>query len=470
MTVPPERTPVPAAEPPTPEPAGSGRLGLLYGAHFLIDGLQAAMLLVLVFVARDLGLTGIQVGWVAASNFLLGALLSAPASLAARALGARRLVLIALHLCGLCCAAAALTTGFGVLLLVYLGAGVGVGVFHPVAFSLVAEAVGPRGTSRAMGRFTAVGDVGRLTAVAAATAMVSLVPWQAVVAWLGVPVALAGLALALRERKGKTALGSSAGTRCPARAAFAVADRGFWLLCGIGFLDALANSSLSVLLPFLLFAKGQGQLPLGILMPLFFVACLPGRVVIGWLGDLRGRAGSLAACQAAVGLAIAGLCASGELVWVGASVVLLGLFTRASLPLILSLTAERLPREAAGFGFAVNQMVLGVAATLSPLLLGGVSELAGTAAAFGWAGGLCVLNAGLVLAVRKLLRPGPLPAAHPVGKAEVRAFRWNPRAGASVFSAGHVSLGRGPGRPGPAAAGHGTAVAVTPIAPEGVSP
>jgi MFS family permease len=463
----PERPPVPAAE--SPAPAGSGRLGLLYGVHFLIDGLQAAMLLVLVFVARDLGLTGIQVGWVAASNFLLGALLSAPASLAARALGARRLVLIALHLCGLCCAAAALTTGFGALLLVYLGAGVGVGVFHPVAFSLVAQAAGPRGTSRAMGRFTAVGDVGRLTVVAAATAMVSLVPWQAVVAWLGVPVALAGLVLALRERKGNEAPRSSAGTRCPARAAFAVADRGFWLLCGIGFLDALANSSLSVLLPFLLI-EGQGQLPLGILMPLFFVACLPGRVVIGWLGDLRGRAGSLAGCQAAVALASAGLCASGGLVWVGASVVLLGLFTRASLPLILSLTAERLPREAAGFGFAVNQTVLGVAATLSPLLLGGVSEVAGTAAAFGWAGGLCALNAGVVLAVRKLLRRGPLPVAHPIGKAGVRAFRRNPRAGASVFSAGHVSLGRGPGRPGPAAAGHGTAIAVAPIAPEGVSP
>ena len=61
-------------------PDHRGQVGWLYGLHFLNDGLQAALLALLPVIALAVGLSALQVGIVSAVHFLVGALLSAPAS------------------------------------------------------------------------------------------------------------------------------------------------------------------------------------------------------------------------------------------------------------------------------------------------------------------------------------------------------------------------------------------------------
>jgi FSR family fosmidomycin resistance protein-like MFS transporter len=388
---------------------GYTRLPVLYGLHFLNDGLQGALLVVLPFLAEEMGLTETQIGWVVFACFLLGALFAAPASIAARALGGRWLLLAVVPFSGLCFIAASLTTSFCSVLIVYLIAGIGFGVFHPMAFALLARDSGRHSTSRVMGLFTAAGDVGRILVVAMVVGLLSFLPWRPLFVAMGAPVVIGGLVFALLAWPKARAEQQTRTARQPVRRLSFPADSGFWFLCAIGFCDGLANSSLYVFLPFLLLAKGCEPAQLTVLMPLFFVACLSGRMVMAWLGDRCGRVGGLLACQAAIAGAIAGLCLSRQIVWVGICVSLLGIVTRGSLPLIQALTADRLPREKVESGFAVNQMVLGVAATLSPLFLGHVSRIAGMTTAFGLAAVLCVVNVGLVLALRTACSRPPAP-------------------------------------------------------------
>jgi MFS family permease len=296
-------------------------------------------------------------------------------------------------LCGGCFAVAAGTGSFGFALAVYLAAGLGFGIFHPLAFSLIADSSPPQGASQSMGLFTAVGDLGRAATVGAVMLLVSFLDWRSVFVAVGAPVALGCLLLCIWAwRRHEPVVPRPTPKMRSGQGSSAAMQPWFWLLCSIGFLDGLANSGLYVFLPFLLLAKGCDQAQVGVLVSLYFAAGLLGRIVIGWLGNRWGHVASLLICQLAIGLVIAGLCVSRQLVWLGGGVVLLGVFSRGSLPIILSITAERLPRAAREWGFGVNQAVLGLAAVLSPLWLGYVSNAAGTTAAYAGAGAVCALN------------------------------------------------------------------------------
>jgi predicted MFS family arabinose efflux permease len=369
------------------------QVGWLYGLHFLNDGLQAALLALLSVIALAVGLSELQVGVVSAVHFLVVAVLSVPASQLSRVLPGKPLLFAAMALCAGCFAVAAGTDGFGFALAVYSAAGLGFGIFHPLAFSLIADASPPQGASGSMGWFTAVGDLGRAATVWAVMLLVSLLGWRPVFVAVGAPVALGCLLLCTRpgQRRESLAIRSTEELRCGQRYS-AMKQPWFWLLCAIGFLDGLANSGLYVFLPFLLLAKGCDQSQVAVLVCLYFAAGLSGRIVVGWLGDRWGPVASLLLCQLAIGLVIAGLSVSRQLVWLSCGVALLGVFSRSSLPIILSITAERLPPAARQWGFGINQAVLGLAAVLSPLWLGSVSNGVGTTAAFAGAGVLCALN------------------------------------------------------------------------------
>jgi len=376
-----------------PRPLLSALMPRLYGLHFLNDGLQGALLILLPTITRQLGLDERAAGWIVFSHFLIGALLAMSASAAARAVGKWRLMLLGLACGALCFAAASAVGGFTSLWLVYLAAGAAFGFFHPVAFGLVAGESKPRSMGRSMGLFTAAGDVGRVITVAAVLAMLAIVPWRELCMALGLAVACGIFSLAV-QAKG-TRVSDAVAPRTSWRLNVQV-DPSFWLLCAVGFLDGLATSALAVFLPFLLSAKGYEPSTQALLLPLFFASCLLGRVVIGWLGDPLGQRASLIGCDLAVGLAMLGLCFSHGVLGVGLTLLLLGVFSRGSLPLVLSMTAERVPADRLGSAFAMNQLVLGAATTLSPLLMGQISAAAGTTVAFAVGGGLALAAAVLV--------------------------------------------------------------------------
>ena len=371
----------------------------LYALHFLNDGFQASFLLLLPFVAGELRMTGMHVGLLTSTHLFLSVVLAVPAGFAARCWGGTRLLLACMALYGGCFLIAPLTDGLWLTAAVYLLAGIGFGVFHPVAFAVTAQSSDQEACTTSMGVFTAAGDLGRAVITGAFMAIAAVLAWQS--ASVAAGLFSLGLALLLLARERGTPTRS---VRQPVNAKplkeilyLLLRRKGFSLTCAFGFLDGLANSSLYVFLPFLLLSQGLGNQELAFLISMFFAASLLGKVVVAWIADRCGRKLSLTASQMMICLAIVGLTSAESIPLLALSVGILGCFSKGGLPIILSLTAEQLPRRRLEIGFGINQTILGIATTLSPLLLGFTAGSAGPLWAFGCAASLCLFNATLIL-------------------------------------------------------------------------
>ncbi len=181
------------------------------------------------------------------------------------------------------------------LVAVYLLAGVGYGVFHPhLPSRLVARLAPPNRASRAMGTFTAVGDVGRMVVTfalltAAAGGDPSVVMQFAGLIACGVA---AVTAVTTPRSSAATADGGDRGVAARGRPAFRDVFRrnpGFARVCVLGFLDSVASSVLYVFLPAVLAERGGDDATVRACVTTFFAASLAGKVVVGWAADLPGR-------------------------------------------------------------------------------------------------------------------------------------------------------------------------------------
>jgi MFS family permease len=147
-------------------------------------------------------------------------------------------------------------------------------------------------------------------------------------------------------------------------------NRSFRLVTLVGFLDALANSALYIFVPLVLSDSGAEPALAAAVVSAFFVSSLFGKVLGGRLADRFGLSLCLACCQLGCGLVLFALSGASSTIAVAVLVVLLGAVSKASLPVVLSATAESLPPSMLRLGFGLNQTLLGLATTLSPILLG----------------------------------------------------------------------------------------------------
>jgi predicted MFS family arabinose efflux permease len=373
---------------------------LLNILHFCNDGLQASFLLLLPFVAADVCLSTLQVGLLTAVHFLMSVLLAVPAGVAARRHNGLSLLLGGAALCGGCFLAMPIARDFWSAGLIYLLAGVGYGIFHPIALGLVARRAAPRAGARSMGWFTLVGDIGRVVVPGLVLGILPLVGWTVAAGGTGLATILLATSFFVwrgEQQQPAAAADPTAERAEPARVVDVLRQRPFLWACVIGFFDALANSSLYVFLPALVLVKGFGTCDVGLFVAVFFAASLTGRVCIGRVADRLGKVRSLALCQLAIAATIGGMCLGSHVLVLGLCVACLGMLSKGSLPVYMSMTSQRLPRGAVQVGFGINQMVLGVAVALSPLLLGWVCDHAGVTGAFATAGVLGLLTAAMTL-------------------------------------------------------------------------
>ncbi len=135
--------------------------------HILNDGYLASFVILLPFIAAGLGLSLTQVGILGSILNTAAVALALPAGYLAARFGGLRILLGALMLYGGALFALGASMNFLVVGLVFLVAGVGFGIFHPIAFALIARWSPKETRGRAVGNFTAIGDLGRIGIAAA---------------------------------------------------------------------------------------------------------------------------------------------------------------------------------------------------------------------------------------------------------------------------------------------------------------
>lgn len=359
-----------------------GRLLPLNLLHVLNDGFQASLVLLLPFIAVSEHLSLAEVGLLGTILNVTGIFLALPAGFLAAKIGGVKTLLIALFIYATGFFCAGIFTVYYALVGAFLLAGIGFGVFHPIAFSLIAKWTPKERRGRTIGNFTAIGDVGRIGISAAVSFVVVAIGWQkAALLYAGVALLLgAGLYLFFSKRE---VIAPKEQKPIAMSLWQIIKNKRLVFALSAGALDSFASISLYVFLPFLLLQRGIDPAFLGTFTAAFFIGNLFGKTLLGRLVDSFGSA-KVFICSEILMAGFIFLLANAQAAWVivGCSVVL-GIFTKGTVPVQQTMVSEAVEHHG-NFekAFGIGSIVTGVAITIAPLLLGAISDQAGIVAAF----------------------------------------------------------------------------------------
>jgi FSR family fosmidomycin resistance protein-like MFS transporter len=354
--------------------------------HVLNDGFAASLVLLLPFIAQSQGLSLTQVGLLGTILNAAGIVLALPAAYLATRFGGLKILVMAAFIYG---TAFLITGGTGqlwALLPVFVFAGIGFGVFHPIAFALIAKWAPKERRGRAMGNFTAIGDVGRIGIAAALSFLAVAIGWQQTAVLYAV-VALAAAVFFYRYLfSSKTRL--QAKKEQPGQSE----KLSFWqvlrnkryvmTLCSAGF-DGFASASLFVFLPFLLLERHVDPAFLGPFTAAFFIGTLFGKTFLGRFVDKWGGAKVFIAAELLMAIFIYLLAGVAALPLIVVYSVILGIFTKGTVPVLQSMVSESVEHHGNyERAFGIETLVSGVGITLAPLVLGFVSDQFGIISSF----------------------------------------------------------------------------------------
>jgi EmrB/QacA subfamily drug resistance transporter len=179
--------------------AGSRRalLSVLLVAQLMVIIDISAVNVALPDLARDLGISGGDIGWAITSYSLLFGSLLLLGGRAADLLGRRRLFFVGLSVFTLSSLASAVAVNAGSLFVARAGQGVGAALLSPAALSIITTAFEGKERARALGAWGAVGGAGAAVGVLLGGVLTELADWRAIF-YINLPVAVA-LFLAARK-------------------------------------------------------------------------------------------------------------------------------------------------------------------------------------------------------------------------------------------------------------------------------
>src|SRR5436190_5536362 len=187
---PPMHTPRSHSRPPGSRRAGAALLALLSLAQLMVILDVSAVNVALPDMAKDLNLSGGQLGWTITSYSLVFGSLLLLGGRAADLLGRRRMFLAGLGVFTASSLASALSAGAGAFFAARAGQGLGAAMLSPAALSIITTTFeGPERT-RALGVWGAVGAAGAAIGVLLGGMLTEWVDWRAIFV-VNVPVGLA---------------------------------------------------------------------------------------------------------------------------------------------------------------------------------------------------------------------------------------------------------------------------------------
>ena len=377
-------------------------------AHFIHDGFADVVYVLLPLWAAEFSLSFAQVGVIRTAYSGGMALFQIPAGLLAERTGERWvLVMGTLVTAG----------GFISLLVILLVAGLGSGVQHPLASSIVSKAYETGRRRAALGTYNFSGDLGKVAVPAVVALLAVAIGWRTAAALygaVGVGAAVSIWALLSRLEIGTRptpreiadrASGSGWGIRDP---------RGFQALTLIGMIDNATRSPFLTFLPFLLITyKGATMAGVGGAMALLFAGGAVGKFVCGLMAERVGIIRAVVVTEAATTLGILAVLAAPLHV---AYVVLvpLGIALNGTSSVLYGTVAELVTPERRSRAYGLYYTVTIATSAIAPTIYGVLSDAVGVPATLTVVGLMVLVTIPLCLVLRS---PAPIP----------RALRWHPR-------------------------------------------
>jgi MFS transporter, FSR family, fosmidomycin resistance protein len=276
------------------------------GAHVLHDGYTDLLYVLLPLWQAEFGLGYAEIGLLRALYVGAMAGFQMPAGALAERFGGPLVLGLGTALAGIGYLLAGASVGFALLAVALILGGLGSGVQHPIAANLVSEAFSGQRSRTALARYNFSGDLGKMALPAMTAGLLTLMPWRAATATIGVGGLVAAVAiLAVRGLPGRVTKTREAVSQ-PGIAGWASMGRGFSLLLAIAMIDSATRMGFLTFLPFLLKSKGADLPIIGIALTLVFAGGAAGKLACGWLGA---RLGVVRATFITEGLTAAGILA-----------------------------------------------------------------------------------------------------------------------------------------------------------------
>ncbi len=346
--------------------------------HVWSDLFFALLVPLLPFIKEDMGLSFTEVGLLRSVFSGASAVLQVPAGFLAESMGEFWLLVWGNVWVSAGLVAMAMAPVFVALVAASGVGGLGGGMQHPLASSMVSRAYDDKGRATAVGTVNFAGDLGKMIAPLVAGLLAVSLGWRATFMAVG----LAGLAFMLATmftRRavdiGRPQAGSETAREGQAGGAEAESKMaGFVALSGVGLLDSATRTSALVFLPFVMESKGMGAGQISAMLFLLFGGGAIGKYVCGWLGD---RMGTLSLVWATKGLTAALLVTAlfTPTLIMAPLMVLIGIGLNGTSSVLYATVAEFVPAGRRGrfYGFFYTTNEIGTVA--APLAYGLVADL-----------------------------------------------------------------------------------------------
>jgi MFS transporter, FSR family, fosmidomycin resistance protein len=391
----------------------SAVLATIAAAHFLHDGFADIVYVLLPLWAAEFSLSFAQVGIIRSAYSGGMALFQIPAGLIAERTGERGVLVIGTLVTAAGFIVAGVAGGFLSLLLILLAAGLGSGVQHPLASSIVSKAYETGARRTALGTYNFSGDLGKVAVPATVAFMAAaLGDWR-------LPTALYG-AVGIGAAIGMWALLSrlEIGTRPTPREAAATATgggwgirdaRGFQALTIIGMIDNGTRSPFLTFLPFVLIAKGSTMAGVGVAMALLFAGGAVGKLVCGVMAERVGIIRAVIVTEAATTLGILAVIAAPlDVAYV--ILVPLGIALNGTSSVLYGTVAELVTPERRSRAYGLYYTVTIATSAVAPTVYGLLSDAVGVRATLAVVGLMVLVTIPLCLVLRASLAPEPVRA------------------------------------------------------------
>lgn len=350
--------------------------------HLFNDGYLAAMPLVLPFAADEFGLTLSLVGLLGSLLSFSGIILALPAGAAATRFGTVKILSAAVLGYSLGFLLLGVAGGMISVILAFLLGSIAFGVFHPVAFSAVAKSASDSDLGRKMGFFAATGDIGKIALAAAITFIIGLTSWRATSILYGVIAFILFIVSFLISIRSKKNIGAS-GQKKKKKLDYRILKEERFALSNLAsLLDSFANASLFIFIPFLLTFRGIEATYVGLFTSVYFVGNLLGKVLMGRLSDIIAKERLFIICEISIFTCLAALALTPYVSIILVLALLLGFFTKGTVPITSTMIAESVEKENFEAAYSINSLSTSVSNTVAPLFFGILADYLGIQAIF----------------------------------------------------------------------------------------
>jgi MFS family permease len=351
------------------------------GAHAVHDGLTDLIYVLLPVWQAQFAISYAQVGLLRASYAGTMAGFQLLASRAAQRWGRARMLVAGTLLTGAAFLIAGQAGGMAVLLIALLLGGLGASVQHPLASSMVADShEDGGGVKQALAQYNFAGDVGKTLLPALVGVLLAVVSWRTSVTLMGLlGLGAAGLLASLIPRGSEPAAPHESTATQPAAQGSA---SGLNALLLTGCLDSAVRMGFLTFLPFLLKSKGAGTAGIGVALSLLFIGGAFGKLSCGYLGARIGMMKTVWLTESVTALLIV-LAVQLPLAGVMAMLPLLGVVLNGTSSVLYGTVPELAGAGEREKAFALFYTGTIGAGALSPVVFGGLGDVAGVPTAMG---------------------------------------------------------------------------------------